>query len=89
MQSFPSELDSSELQFARYLACPHGHLVHPLKEHKTFYIQAPKFNQTPHGWGTDDLTEAAWVDSIDTQRFTKAVFTGWPQGHTWKWKPRR
>ena len=56
--------DLSQFHYAPYMARPHKNLVSLLKTHHTFFLQPPRFNQVPHGWGEDVLTETSWVEDI-------------------------
>jgi len=56
--------DLAKYHYSPFLARPQEHLKSLLKDHKTFFIQPPRFNQVPHGWGKDVLTETAWVEQI-------------------------
>ena len=56
--------DLSQCHYSPYMARPHKNLVALLKTHHTFYLQPPRFNQVPHGWGEDVLTETSWVEDI-------------------------
>ena len=56
--------DLSNFHYSPYMSRPHDNLVSLFKEHQSFYLQPPRFNQVPHGWGDDVLTETLWVETV-------------------------
>uniref|UniRef100_A0A7S1NA23 Uncharacterized protein n=1 Tax=Eutreptiella gymnastica TaxID=73025 RepID=A0A7S1NA23_9EUGL len=72
----------SSFHYAPYMARPHENLVALFKEHHSFFLQPPRFNQVPHGWGKDALTETPWVEVIvkaieDVVQITHLKPKGW------------
>uniref|UniRef100_A0A7S1NTW7 Fe2OG dioxygenase domain-containing protein n=1 Tax=Eutreptiella gymnastica TaxID=73025 RepID=A0A7S1NTW7_9EUGL len=72
----------SSYHYAPYMARPHENLVALFKEHHSFFLQPPRFNQVPHGWGKDVLTETSWVEAVvkaieDVVRTTHIKPKGW------------